>query len=95
MKLQNEKYKTKSQTKQQKYANGDCFEKCLLDQIDVCVHNIIQFVSCCFLPFQFVCVIITTNWNYFGAAMYNGSLVVNSGYTNFKTTQLFDAGLQQ
>ena len=27
--------------------------------------------------------------------MYNGSLVVTSGYTNLKTTQLFDAGLKQ
>ena len=27
--------------------------------------------------------------------MYNGNLVVNSGYTNLKTTQLFDAELKR
>ena len=95
MKLQNKKWKTKSQTKQQNYANGDGFEKCLLNQIGLCVHIIIQFAGCCFLSFQLVCVIITPKWNYFGAAMHNGNLVVNSGYTNSKTTQLFDAELKQ
>ena len=95
MKLQNEKNKTKSQAQEQKYANGDRFEKCLFDQNGLCDHKTIQFVCCCFLSFQLVCVIITPNWNYFGAAMYNGNLLVNSGYTNLKTTQLFDAGLKQ
>ena len=95
MTLHNKKCKTKSQTQKQNYANGDGFEKCLLNQIGLCVHKIIQFVGCCFLSFQLVCVIITPNRNYCGAAMYNGSLVVNSGYTNLKTTQLFDAELKR
>ena len=32
---------------------------------------------------------------YFGAALYNGSLVVNGGDPNLKTTEVFDAGLKR
>ena len=33
--------------------------------------------------------------SYFGAALYNGSLIVNGGDPNLKTTEVFDAGLKR
>ena len=33
--------------------------------------------------------------NYFGAALYNGSLVVNDGEPNLKITEVFDAELKR